>query len=80
MNPDEDLFDHLPSHDTDPELAEQIRRRAHRILGERAHRLSHPIVFWLSTGYHRFVEPVALIALGLGYLAWTVQDTVALFQ
>jgi hypothetical protein len=80
MNPDEDLLGHLPSHDMDPALTEQIRRRAHRILGERAQRQSHPIAFWWSVGYHRFVEPVALIALGLGYLAWTVQDTVALLH
>jgi hypothetical protein len=80
MNPDEDLLANLPSHDVDPQRAERIRHRAHAILGERARRQSHPIAFWVSTGYHRVVEPVALIALGLGYLAWTVQDTVALLH
>jgi hypothetical protein len=80
MTLDEDLLARLSSHDVNPQRAERIRQRAHRVLGERARRRSHPIAVWLSSGYHRIVEPAALIALGLGYLAWTVQDTVALLH
>jgi hypothetical protein len=80
MTSADDLLRSLPSHDVDPELAEHLRRRAHLILGERERRLDHPIAFRCSTYYHRYMEPAALIALGLCYLAWTVQDTVAILH
>jgi hypothetical protein len=80
MNPEEDPLRSLPPYDVDPRLSEHIRRRAHWILSERRRRLSHPVVFWWSTCYHRVLEPAVLIGLGLGYLALTVQETVALFH
>ena len=69
----------LPAHDVDPELAERVRARAHSILRER--RVARePRGSWWGNGYPRFVEPALLVALGFSYLAWTVTDTVALFQ
>jgi hypothetical protein len=79
MNPDDDLLARLPSHDVNPAVSERIVRQAHSMLRERG-RQSHRAAFWLSTYYHRFVEPAALIALGLSYLALTVRDTLGLFQ
>jgi hypothetical protein len=80
MNPEEEPLRSLPSYDVDPLLSEHIRRRAHGILSERRRRLSHPIVFWWSTSYHRVVEPAVLVGLGFSYLALMVQDTLAMFH
>lgn len=80
MSSDDDILARLPSHDVDPAVSEGIRRHAHLILRERVGLERRPAAFGLSAYYHRFIEPAALIALGLGYLAWTVRDTVVLFQ
>lgn len=80
MTPDdEERLRALPAHDVDPALAARVRARAHAILRERREATSPPSPGWLTT-YHRFVEPALLVALGFTYLAWTVTDTVALFQ
>lgn len=74
---EEDLLLRLPTHDVAPALAETIRGRAHQLLRQRREpRRSSP--GWEGS-YHRLVEPALLIGLGLWQLAWTVQDTVALF-
>jgi hypothetical protein len=73
-----DLLDSLPAHDVAPERAERIRRHAHVLLRERRQQVKQGSGWALS--YHRFVEPALLIGLGLWQLAWTVQDTVALFH
>lgn len=68
----------LPAYDVSPSRREQTRRRALDVLNQR--RAQHPLAFRASSAYHRFVEPAALVALGLAYLALTVQNTLALFQ
>jgi len=81
MTPSEaDPIGSLPAHDVAPERSERIRRRAHLLLRERRQRGKPPQGSAWSLSYHRFVEPAVLIGLGLWQLAWTVQDTVALFQ
>ena len=77
---DDSLLRSLPERDVEPRVAERIRRRAHVILREEQRGLSHRRGAFWSSCYHRFVEPAVLIGLGLTYLAWTVHDTVALFQ
>jgi hypothetical protein len=79
MNPDDELLARLRSHDVAPAVSERIVRQAYLILRERGRR-GQRAAFWLSTYYYRIVEPAAIIALGLGYVAWTVRDTVALFH
>jgi hypothetical protein len=80
----------LPAHDVAPERAERIRQQAHLLLRERRQHgqeqsgqqqsgKRYGSSAW-SSSYHRFVEPAVLIGLGLWQLAWTVQDTVALFH
>jgi hypothetical protein len=78
MNSEDDLLRSLPSHDVAPRAADEIRRRAHVLLRQQEQRLKHPAAVWWTTCYHRVVEPALLIGLGLSYLAWTVQETVAL--
>lgn len=73
----DDQLRQLPAHDVDPARAEQLRRRAHAILLARA-RVSKSSI-WAGY-YHRFVEPAALLALGLGFLLSSVQATMALFE
>lgn len=73
----DDLLARLPTHDVAPEVAERIRGRAHLLLRQRREE-QRPSPGWLQS-YQRFVEPAVLIGLGLWQLAWTVQDTVALF-
>lgn len=75
---EDELLDSLPAHDVAPERAERIRRHAHVLLRERRQQVKQGSSWSLS--YHRFVEPAVLIGLGLWQLAWTVQDTVALFH
>jgi hypothetical protein len=81
MTPDEKdaVFGSLPDHDLAPERAERIRQRAHTVLRQHRLRLRQPGAGW-GRSYHRFVEPAVLIGLGLWQLAWTVQDTLALFH
>jgi hypothetical protein len=80
MTPDNDSIPPLPVHDVDPTRAELIRREAHVIL-RREHLEQSPTgSHWLSSVWYRFVEPSALVALGVGFLAWTVHGTVALFH
>lgn len=76
MNIEEDPLRSLPTPDIDAEAAERIRRRAHAILGARANRANAG--GWPRV-YYQFVEPAVLIGLSLVFLAWTVQDTVALY-
>ena len=71
------LLGSLSVHDVAPERAQQIRRDIHVLLRQRAQPQARPP--WLLS-YHRFVEPAVLIGLGLWQLAWTVQDTLALFH
>jgi hypothetical protein len=73
----EDPLRRLRSLDIDAEGAERIRRRAHAILGARAND-ANPGSAW-SRLYHQLVEPAVLIGMALVFLAWTVQDTVALY-
>jgi hypothetical protein len=80
MSPEEDSLRSLAPRDVDRRRAEQIRSRAHAILRERQRALRHPLAGGWSRYYHRLIEPCALIGLGLTYLVWTVQDTVALFH
>jgi hypothetical protein len=80
MTFEEDGLRSLTPRDIGPRRAEQIRRQAHAILRERERALHHPIAVGWSRCYHRLVEPCLLIGLGLTYLVWTVQDTVALFH
>jgi hypothetical protein len=75
-----DLIGSLPAHDVAPERAERIRRQAHMLLRERRQRGKQQGGSAWSLSYHRFVEPAVLIGLGLWQLAWTVQDTLALFH
>ncbi len=77
-DPEDTLLRQLPAYDVKPARREQIRRRAHAILNER--RTSRPLALRLSCVYHRFVEPAVLVTLGFVYLAWTVQETLAIFQ
>lgn len=80
LNDDRDPLASLPAHDVAAGRAEQIRRRAHLALREgQRHGAQRPIRAWQRT-YHQLVEPAVLIALGLWQLAWTVQDTLALFH
>lgn len=78
MNSEDDPLRNLPCYDVSPHAAGEIQRRAHVLLREREQRSKHPAAAWWATCYHRVVEPALLIGLGLGYLAWTVQETVAL--
>ena len=80
MSFEEDSLRKLSLHDVDPRRAEQIRQRAHAVLREREQAVRRPIAMGWSRWYHRLIEPGVLIALGLTYLVWTVQDTVALFH
>ncbi|MEO8183953.1 MAG: hypothetical protein ABI895_34455 [Deltaproteobacteria bacterium] len=80
MTSEERRLKNLSERDVAPQRAEQIRRRAHAILREREQALRHPIAVGWSRYYHRLIEPGMLIALGLTYLVWTVQDTMALFH
>lgn len=75
----DDLLARLPQHDVAPERSQSIRRRAHLLLHQRRLHGSQPSSPGWLRSYHRFVEPAVLIGLGLWQLAWTVQDTVALF-
>jgi hypothetical protein len=77
---EDDLLDSLPAHDVAPERAERIRRHAHVLLREGRQRVKQAEASGWALSYHRFVEPAVLIGLGLWQLAWTVQDTVALFH
>jgi hypothetical protein len=77
---EDELLDSLPAHDVAPERADRIRRHAHVLLRERRHRLKQAGGSGWALSYYRFVEPALLIGLGLWQLAWTVQDTVALFH
>lgn len=77
---EESLLGGLPVHDLAPERAERIRRQAHVVLRQRQqHASQQPSAGW-GLSFQRFVEPAVLIGLGLWQLAWTVQDTVALFH
>jgi len=77
MNTEEDPLRSLRSLDIEPEGAERIRRRAHAILGARANDANAGRAW--SRVYHQLVEPAVLIGMALVFLAWTVQDTVALY-
>lgn len=75
----EDGLARLPAHDVGPERAERIRHQAHLLLHQHQRRKRpQPSSGWVHS-YHRFVEPAVLIGLGLWQLAWTLQDTVALY-
>jgi len=78
MNSEDDLLRGLPCYDVAPAVADEIQRRAHVLLRRQEQRLKHPAAVWWATCYHRVVEPALLIGLGLSYLVWTVQETVAL--
>jgi hypothetical protein len=80
MTSEDDLLRSLASHDVAPQRAEHIRRRGHALLRERERRQNHPLAAWWSSCYGRYLEPAALIAFGLCYVAWTVQDAVAMFH
>jgi hypothetical protein len=69
-----------PVYDVAPERAERIRQAAHVLLRKNRQVDRQPAGSAWSRSYHRFVEPAVLIGLGLWQLAWTVQDTVALFR
>jgi hypothetical protein len=77
MNTKEDLLRDLRSPDIDPEGVERIRRKAHAILDARAGRANAGRAW--SRIYFQLVEPAVLISLSLVFLAWTVQDTIALY-
>jgi hypothetical protein len=77
MTTEEELLRNLHSPDIDVEAVERIRRQAHAILGARANRANAGRAW--SKIYFQLVEPAVLIGLSLVFLAWTVQDTVALY-
>ena len=76
---DEDLLASLPTHDVAPARAERIRQQAHQLL-RRSKAARQPRSSGWAASYHRILEPAVIIGLGLWQLAWTFQDTVALFH
>lgn len=79
MSREEDWLQSGPVPELEPGRAEQIRRRAHVILRERARALHRPVEPGFWGYYHRLIEPCALLGLGVTYLIWTLHDTVVLF-
>jgi hypothetical protein len=70
----------LPEHDMDPARAGRLRHRAHAILRARArHQPASAAGAWLAY-YYGFVEPTALLMLGLSFVVLSFQGTIALIQ
>jgi hypothetical protein len=72
----DDPLRQLAEHDVDETSAERIRLRAHAEL--RQLKSSAAAAPW--SWYHRYVEPAALVGMGLSHLIWTFHDTLALFR
>lgn len=80
MRPENESIPPLPRYDVDPTRADLIRREAHAILRREHPRQSPTRPDVLLSVWYRFVEPSALVVLGVGFLAWTVRGTVAIFH
>jgi len=72
-----DPLERLPQHDVSSASAERIRRRVHGLLAQRRAALAAPRVAAVGQFYHRFIEPAALIGLGLTHLLWALSGTLA---
>jgi hypothetical protein len=77
---DDESLRRLPEHDMDPARAGRLRHRAHAILSARARPQPAPAAGAWAAYYYRFVEPTALLMLGLSFVVFSFQATVALVQ
>jgi hypothetical protein len=80
VNDPDDLLESLPVHDVSAAAAARIQRHVHALAARRRAALAAPRIAALARCYHRFVEPAALVGLGLSQLLWALRGTLSLLQ
>lgn len=75
-----DRLPELRLRDVSAAASERIRQRVHHAAAQRRAGLAAPRSAAWSQYYHRFVEPTALVGLGVTHLLWALHGTLALLH